>query len=163
VRGGKRPGAGRKKGSTTLPASYWLAILQTVDEVRRKRNLRILAACRAICDEGGLKWMASDFAGAGVGFKALARVKPGAKINFTRFVTITEIKKARTLRSRYYQAREFVRTNGIPPDRPRIPRHRYSIYKATTTALLPKPMREDWYVFMPNVVDAQKLYQLIKH
>jgi hypothetical protein len=95
---------GPKKGTTKLPPSYWLAILQTVDEVRHKRGLSVEAACRAIIAKGGLAWVAPAYGPVVIDFKTLA-----------------QIRNAKVLSNRYYQALRFVRTRNIPTERPHIP------------------------------------------
>ncbi len=131
---------GRPKGTTRLPSSYWLAILQAVDEVCRKRGLGVEAACRAICDKGGgLKWIACDYQSVPLRIKTLA-----------------QIGNAKVLSNRYYKALRFVRTHNIPSDRPRIPRQQFLVFRYTggrEGRLRKKRERHDRFVFMPNAFD----------
>jgi hypothetical protein len=119
VRGGKRPGAGRPKGTTTLPATYWLAVLQTVDEVRRKRNLSILGACKVIHGQGGIKWIESDYPAPG-------RIE---------FKTRTEVLNARTLSNRYHQARQFLGARSQLRHLPQLCLQQWSIEKLNIAKL----------------------------
>jgi hypothetical protein len=92
VRGGKRPGAGRKRGTPTRPIHYYLAIYQIVDEVCRERKLNISEACKAICDEGGIKWIGPDYK------------------------TLGHIRDRDILRNRYHEARDELTPRwGWPP------------------------------------------------
>jgi hypothetical protein len=108
---------GRPKGTARLPASYWLAIIQIVDEVQRKRGRGVEDACRIICNKkGGLRWRACDYQHTG---------KVGIK-------TLSQIVNAKVLSNRYYKALRALRLvwhNNIPIDGPRIPRHRLFVYR----------------------------------
>ena|SRR5260370_29141340 len=129
--------AGRPKGTTRLPRSYWLAVLQAVDEVRRKGGLSIEAACRAICANGGLKWVAPDY-------------QPTGQVGMQTRAQITD---ARVLSNRYHEARARV---GDVPANWRVPRHRLTVFRYTggrEGRLRKTRMKSDW-VFMPNVIDS---------
>jgi len=109
------------RGRPKFPASYWLAILDTVDGVCRNRGCGVEEACYAICDRGGIKWINYDYQPDKVGIK-----------------TVTKIGNAKVLSNRYYKARAFVRTHGIPNDQPRIrwprigwPRHQLVVSRYT--------------------------------
>ena len=130
--------AGRPKGTTRLPQSYWRAILQTVDEVTCKSDLSVEAACRAICAKGGLKWVAPDYQSAG---------KVGV-------LTRAQITNARVLSNRYYEAR--ARMGDVPADQ-RVPCHRLTLFRYSggrEGRLRKTHVKSERLVFMPNLLDV---------
>jgi hypothetical protein len=127
--GGKRPGAGRKYGSGTLPPRYWLAIVQIVDEVCREQELNVSDACDAICREGGIKWVVID-PYSSRNNDALKMFKQGLRFSYDPDVrAIATINKAPILRNRYYRARnEVAAVWGMPPKQPPVPRRGFQVY-----------------------------------
>jgi hypothetical protein len=126
---------GRPKGTPNLPPSYWLAIVETVDEIGRKRGRGVSDACRNICDNGGLKWLDS-----------YCQIRKHCRV-------LTRIDDPAMLRKQYYKALRFVRAHNIPKDRPRVPRQRLLVFNYTggrEGRLRKKPVRRDRFVFMPN-------------
>ena len=133
-----RRGRGRPKGTTNLQQSYWLAILDVVDEVRHKRGLGVSDACRIICSKrnGGLKWLDSY---------CQTRTHCG---------TFTKIDNPQMIRNRYYKALRFARAHNIPSDRPCVPRQQLLVFRYTGDRdregrLRKKLVRHARFVFMP--------------